>query len=294
MNGLVEAPQESPAEAGPRPGAWLVEIGGYVGGLLMLSGAGVVLSDSWTHLTRGTRGWILVGFAVVFALAGVLAAGGPTGLLALRRNGSGVRQRIVGLLLALVAVPAGGALAVAVDHYQGTYLGLVGFVVAVAGLALTRTVAGLVVSVAMSVVTLVGFTGEVMSASMTTTALLTFGLGAAWAAVAGLRWVPARTAALALGSALALIGAQLTGGDHPKWAYALMLAIGVVSFAAYPKVRSIVLLIVGVIGLTSGVTGAVSDLAGGAMSQALVLASGGAVVIGASLLGLRLSRRPQR
>src|SRR2546429_498584 len=156
MNGLVEAPQESPAEAGPRPGAWLVEIGGGGGG------------------RRGVR-----------------------------RGGGG-------------AGPASGPPCPG-DPRPGL-----------------RRVPG----------------GVPAAPGAPATALLTFGLGAAWAGLAGLRWVPARTAALALGSALALIGAQLTGGDHPKWAYALMLAIGVVSFAAYPKVRSIVLLIVGVIGLT--------------------------------------------
>jgi hypothetical protein len=294
MNGLVEAPHEAPVESERRSGTWLVEVGAYVGGLLMLSGAGVLVADSWEHLTRGTRVWLLAGFAAVFALAGVLAAGGPNRLVALGRNGSSVRRRITGLLLALAAVPAGAAVGVGLDHNQGTYTGLVGFAVAVAGLALTRTVAGLVASVGMSLWTLAGFTHEVITVSLGTVALLTVALGLAWAVLAVLRWVPARTVALALGTATALVGAQLAGGDHPRWAYGLMLGIGVATFAGYPWVRSIVLLVAGVIGLTGGITCAVADLAGGAMSQALYLSTGGAVVIAASLLGMRLSQANRR
>jgi Predicted membrane protein (DUF2157) len=299
-DGVLTAEQEQAVEAAladtgtaPRRGGWLVEIGGYIGGLLMLSGAGVVVANSWEHLGRGARIWLLAGFALVFALAGVLAAGGPTGIGRRVREGSPVRRRIVGLLFGLAAVPAAGAVGIGLDRYSWSVGWTVGLAVAVAGLVLVRSVANLVVTVAMTLGLIIAVEQQILHPSELTGTLTIVGLGLAWATVAVLRWVPARQVALALGTAIALIAAQFVEPGR-TWSYAVSLGIGLACFAAYPKVRSVVLLVAAVIGVTEGITRAVYELASGTLSQAVVLASGGAALVAASLLGLRLSRRPQR
>ena len=169
----------------------------------------------------------------------------------------------------------------------------VGLAVAVAGLVLVRSVPNLVATVAMTLSLLIAVEDQILHPSQLTGALAIVGLGLAWAVVAILRWVPARQVALALGTAIALVAAQFVE-PAVTWSYAVPLGIGLACFAAYPKVRSVVLLVAAVIGVTEGITRAVYELASGTLSQAVVLACGGAVLIAASLLGLRLSRRPRQ
>jgi hypothetical protein len=292
-DGILTPEQERAVESAlvdtaPRRVSWVAEVGGYLGGLLMLGGVGVILGNSWASMSRGLRVEVLAGFAVAFALAGVLAAGGPARLPRLARDGSGARRRVVGLLLGLAAIPTAGAVGVAVERYSGTWAGLVGLAVAVAGLTLVRTVAGLVVTVGASVTAMSAVALEIVHASELTTAVLIFGLGVAWLVLAALRWVPARHVALSLGAVIAFVGCAMAV-DKP-WTYALPLALGVACFVAYPVVRSIVLLVVGVLAVTDGTTQLVGVLTAGVLSQAVVLAVGGAALIAASLVGLGLRR----
>lgn len=278
------------AQTGPRPrsAAPAAEIGGYLGGLLMLGGALVVIGNSWSSMGRTTRVGLLAGFAVAFALAGVLAAGGPGRLLGLARTAAPARRRVVGLLLGLAAVPAAGAVGAGLTWYAGTWAGLVALAVAVVGLALARTVAGLVVTVAASIFAMATVATELLHVTALPGAFLVIGLGLTWCLLGALRWVPARTVALAFGTAIALSGCliQVDG----VWQYALPLALGVGFFAAYPLVRSIVLLVAGVLALTQGATWVVGELTHGVLSQAVTLAVGGAVLVAASLAGLGLHR----
>jgi hypothetical protein len=298
LNGLVEegilTPEQGRAVEGalaaprPRSATLVAEIGGYIGGLLMLGGAMVVVGNSWSDLGRGARVGVLAGFAVAFALAGVLAAGGPGRLPGLARDASPARRRVVGLLLGLAALPAAGAVAAGLTRYAGTWAGLVGLGIAMVGLVLARTAAGLVVTVAASVFAMAAVANEVLHVTVLPGALMTAGLGIVWCVLGALRRVPARTVALSLGAVIALVACTFPVGTVGQ--YALPLALGVGFFAAYPLVRSIVLLVAGVLAVTDGVTWVVGALAHGVLSQAVTLAVGGATLVAASLVGLGLRR----
>ncbi len=92
----------------------LLEIGGYVGGALLLSGASLVFANYWTDLSRPGR--LLVASATC---AGLLAIALLIGL----RHGSPValssRRRVAATLAALASVAAGGAAAIARELLLG-------------------------------------------------------------------------------------------------------------------------------------------------------------------------------
>jgi hypothetical protein len=172
---------------------------------------------------------------------------------ALRRLATGetsARRRIVGVLFGLSAVPAALAMGTAVDSYQGLSGGLLGLAVAAAGLVLLPTVAGMVVTAAMSLFAVLSFGGEVLHASPLGTGLLLFALGLAWTGVAMLLVVPSRQLGLAVGAGLALTGAQqlvVTNGAA-LWGYGLTFAVAVGCFLLYRWQRLVVLLVAGVLG----------------------------------------------
>lgn len=278
----------APARPSPQPAALVAEIGGYFGGLLMLYGVLLLTGNTWFTLSRTTRVGTLVGIAVAFALAGVLAAGGPVRLFRLGRTGSPAWRRVAGLLLGLAAVPAASAVGVGLTRYAGVWAGLVALVVAVAALVLTRTVAGLVITVGVSIFAMAMVATELLHVTALPGALMVAGLGVTWCLLGALRWVPARTVALALGAAIALSGCTFPVGA--VWQSALPVALGVGFFAAYPLVRSVVLLVAGVLALSDGATWVVTELTHGAASQAVTLGVGGAVLVTASLVGLGLRR----
>ncbi len=282
-DGVLTPEQEKAVEAAlagsRRPRGWLAEAGGYVGGLLLLGSALVFGSDAWGHLTRVERAGLLGGFAALFAIAGTLTG-----------RGSPARNRLVGALYALAVVPAGAAVAVAVRPDPQLWAGFTALVVAAAGLVRVRTTAGLVAAVGASVWALIGLADEVLHATMLTGAVLTLGLGLAWSVPAALRRLPAPTVALSLGTATALVGTQLAA-DRTPWSYVLPLGYGLACVVAYPAVRSVVLLVAGVVALTAGVSRAVEVLTDGALSEAVVLACGGAALIAVCVFVLRTARR---
>jgi hypothetical protein len=211
------------------PARWLVEVAGYVGGGLMLAGVTLFLAASWNELTQTARSALFAAFALVFVGAAMLAAGGPLRVRRLATGEAPARRRIVGVLFGLAAVPAALAIGTGVDSYQGLSGGLVGLAVAAAGLVLLPTVAGMVVTAAMSLFAVLSFGGEVLHASPLGTGLLLFALGLAWTGVAMLRVVPSRQLGLAVGAGLALTGAQqlvVTDGAA-LWGYGLTFAVAV-------------------------------------------------------------------
>jgi hypothetical protein len=277
------------------PARWLVEVAGYVGGGLMLAGVTLFLAASWNELTQTARSALFAAFALVFVGAGMLAAGGPLRVRGLATGETSARRRIVGVLFGLAAVPAALAMGTGVDSYEGLSGGLVGLAVGAAGLVLLPTVAGMVVTAAMSLFVVLSFGGEVLDASPLGTGLLLFALGVAWTGVAVLHVVPSRQLGLAVGAGLALTGAQqlvVTDGAA-LWGYGLTFAVAVGCFLLYRWQRLVVLLVAGVLGMTLVVPEAVNDWTNGAMGGAVVLLVAGAVLVATSSLGLRIRRTAQ-
>jgi hypothetical protein len=276
-----------------RSAGWLVEVAGYIGGGLMLGGAALFLIASWDELSRAARSGLLAVFALAFAVGGVLVAGGPWRVRRRAPQPGTARRRIVGVLFGLAALPAALAMGVAVDHHAGLSGALVGFAVAVLGMLLVPTAAGLVVTAAMSVAAVALFGDEVLHASPLGSGLLLIALGLAWTMTAWLGLVPARPLGLVVGTAVALIGAQLplgTEGTVP-WAYALTFGLALGCFLGYRWQRSVVFLVAGVLGVTVAVPEAVIDWTDGAVGGSVVLLLAGAVLVAASAVGLGIRHR---
>jgi hypothetical protein len=111
--------------------------------------------------------------------------------------------------------------------------------------------------------------------------------------VACLRLVPARPLGLVVGTAVALVGAQLPLGTEStvQWAYALTFGLALGSFLGYRWQRSVVLLAAGVLGVTVAVPEAVIDWTDGALGGSVVLLLAGAVLVAASAVGLGIRHR---
>jgi hypothetical protein len=284
-DGVLSAEQEHAvmlavtSAAPPRPArpGWLVEAAGYLGGGLVLAGAGLFLNSSWQTMTRPTRALVLAGFAAVFALAAIMIGGGPASVRRLAERQATARQRIVGVLLALAPVPAGFAVA-----------GAVAFVVALAGYLLLPTAPGVVAITATSWNTVVTLGDQYLSPL--TTGLLCLGLAAVWYTLAISRVVRPRPLVLALGLAIALIGAQSPQGQpgSTPWAYGLTAAVALACFLLYHRIPELVLLVGGVLSATLAVPEAVFDLTNGALGGPAILLVTGAALLIASGIGLRL------
>src|SRR5215471_15260710 len=87
------------------PAAVLIEVAGYVGGALMVGGAGLLVTLRWDQLGRSGVTAILAGYTVALLVAAVLVAGGPHRIVGLRDGRSPVRRRLVGVLLAFSSGP---------------------------------------------------------------------------------------------------------------------------------------------------------------------------------------------
>lgn len=291
-----EAVRAALAAAAPRregPARWVMEIGGYIGGGLMIAGVSAFMAASWHDLSRTGRGGLLALYALAFVLAGVLVAGGPTRVRGLVDGHHPARRRITGVLFGLASVPAALAVAVlASNRYDGVSGSLAGLVVAAAGLALLPTAPGLVATAGMSLATAEYAASEVLRTSALGTGLVTIALGLAWIALALTPVLPSRPLGLVAGTGFALLGAQLPLGDGSSapWAYGMTFALAVGAFVGYRWQRSIVLLVAGVLGVTLAVPEAVLDWTNGALGASVILLVAGAVLVAASAIGLRLRR----
>jgi hypothetical protein len=267
---------------------WLMEAAGYVGGGLMAGGMALVLGARWEELTREGRGLFLGGLAVLFVIAGVLVAGGRP--VAIGRGPANARRRVVGVLLSSAAVPLSFAIAAVAPDRGDDVAGLAaGSVLALLAVAAVSTPFGVTMLAVMSLGTL-GTGLDLASPGAVPVALGTIAAGLAWCAASALRAVRPRALGLAVGAGTALVGAQLALDGYDWLAYLLTALVAAGAFVLYHWVREIVLLIAGVVGLTVVVPEVVNDLSGGAVEGASVLIVGGAVLIAASALGLRLRK----
>ncbi|MBX6723074.1 MAG: hypothetical protein IRY92_07545, partial [Dactylosporangium sp.] len=280
------------ASAPRGPARWLAELAGYVGGVLMLGGAGALLATTWDRLTDDGRAGLLAAVTVVLLGGGLVIAGGPRRLPALRA-GAPARRRVVGALVALSSGTAAWTVGVLVEGSATlTAASLAGLLLAVAGYAVLPTAFGLLASVAFSVVGTLSIVDYLGAATSVTLGAVVLVLGAAWALLAALGLTPPRHLGLGLGAAIALVGAQLPLGvsDAAGWAYLLTLAVALACFALYRSQRAPVLLVAGVVGLAVVAPEAVWDLTGGAIGGALILLVAGAALIAASGIGMGMWR----
>lgn len=271
--------------------SWLLEAAGYVGGGLIAGGLALFLGERWDDLTPSSRAALLGGFAVLFVVAAVLVAAGR--VVSVGRGPATARRRVVAVLLTSAAVPLAVAVAAAIEA-DGEALAAfaAGLLAAAAAYALVGTPYGVVMLAVMSLGVLATAL-DLAHANSGVSAVVTVLAGALWCLAAVLRVLRPTTLSLTIGLATALVGPQLAIDAYPGLAYPLGFAVAVGAFVLYHWVRELVLLIAGVIGLTVLVPELVHEVTDGAIAGASVLVVGGAVLIAASALGLRLRRVEQ-
>ncbi len=277
------------AEGGSAPARW-TEIIGFVGGGLVFAGVVALVAASWEDLEQVVRVGLLTAVAVLAGLGGLAAAG--TRLL---RRGPlpDTRRRIGGTLFVLTSIAATMAVGVALEPESTTGPALLGLVLALLGYAAAPTAIGLLTCGGLSAWALWSVLEDLdlISNEMLPYGLATLALGLLWGAVA-LR-LPNQRTGLVVAASFALFGAQaplFDGESYAPLAYALTLAVAVLSLVLYRWWRVWVLIGAGVIGITLAVPEAIWDWTDGAIGGALLLLVVGLVLLGASGLGILLHR----
>ncbi len=294
LTASATAPAVGPAiEAGRRGRA--AEVAGYAGGALVASAAGLFLTTSWSSLSGPGRAGLLVGAALVLAVAGAVLASGLR--RAARPDAGSARRRLVSTLWAGAAWCAGCAAYVLADRPadQGEIAsawlvgGAVALLAAGAAYAVVPALIGQVAAWAALWWMLQGAT-ELLDVEYTDAygaALVV--AGAAWALLGARRVLRERDTALALGTIMALFGAQAPLLDGTSTvAYALTAGVAVASFAAYLRLHAWPLLAGGVAATTLVVPEFVHDATDEALPVTGVLFVAGLTLLAACALGLRL------
>ena len=276
------------------------ELAGYVGGAFVVSAAGIFFAAQWDNLSTGQQVGVLVGIAALLTVAALAigAATGP-GLAAVHRGEEPVRRRLTGALLTGGAASAAGAVGLLVDHlFPGTdttaalsgfgtlaVLSLLGYLVAPTVLGQLGVAAGAVASVQLSF--------ESFHGSSVGIGLGILGLGVAWLLVTERGLWREVASARVIGTALAVIGAQIPalGFDDHRWVgYLAMALVVVVAFAVYVARFAWPYLAAGVIAVTLVVPEALLDWTDNSLGPAGALLVAGVTLLAASLLGFRLRK----
>ena len=284
--------------AGRRPAARsgrLAEIAGYVGGALLLGAVSLFLLSGWADLDEPARVTLLVTLAVALLVSGGAVAwssGEPVHRL--RQRADSARRRLVSVLWTFAAIATSAAAGVAADDRQAVAAGAVGLVVAATTYAVMPAVVGQLAVWAASIALVSGLVGEMgpgPGATAYTWAL--FALGVGWVGLGFARVVGAREVALATGSALALVAAQLPvfDAEHVGTAYLLTAGAATAGYVGFVATRSWSLLAAGVVATALVVPEALHDWTDGSVSAAGLLLVAGLTVLSSGALGLRLRRQ---
>jgi hypothetical protein len=261
---------------------WLGEAAGYVGGVLMLGGAGILLATRWDQMSR----WERTASLSFVTLALLLVAG----FLGFRHTA--VARRVSGVLVAIASGTGALTASAAVQSWNATAAGLAGLTIAIIGYAVARAV---ILSLAMGVHSVVlaaalpddAWNGRELSITLT---FLAFGV--VWLGLSLVNVLTPVPVGLGIGGVIALIGGQLglTIRDASWIGYASTFAVALLCFGIYAFRRTPVVLVGGVVGVALAAPEAVWDWTDGAAGGAVILVVAGAALIGASALSFRLAK----
>ncbi|GAA4910992.1 DUF2157 domain-containing protein [Streptomonospora salina] len=292
--GEVRAALEA-AGSGPGRVRWM-EIAGYIGGGLVLSGAVALVVSSWEEIGVDARIGLLAVLAAVSAVGAVFMAGGPREMRGRGNRVPDVRRRIAGVLLALAAVLTAFAVGVALDGDPQYVPLLAGLAVAAAGYAALPSAVGQVAAWGMSVGLVIALAEDVLYGYGTVAVVIGIPLlvlGLLWWTLSALGVAAERRLGLGLGAALAVASGQIlhSWGTHDLLGAGVSLAVAALCIAYYAFDRTAVVLVPGIVGFTVGLPELVWSVTGGAIGAALVLLIAGAVLLAASWTGLAVHRR---
>jgi hypothetical protein len=279
----ADAVRDALREDTPGTPKWLAEAAGYVGGVLMLGGAGILMATQWDSMTRLARSASLGGITVVLLLVAALLAFGKTP----------VRRRVASVLVAIASGPAALTAGVFADNrWEGTAAGLTGLAVALLGYAVLRSLILLLAMGAHSIVLAAAIPTDAWNGRELSITVTFLAVGAIWFVLSHLGVLTPVPVGLGIGGTIAIIGGQigLTVNDAPYWGYASTFAVGLLCFAVYGIRRTPVLLVGGVVAVALAAPEAVWVWTDGAAGGAVILLVAGAALIGASALSLRLAK----
>lgn len=275
----------------------MAEIAGYVGGAFVVGAAALFFGTTWDQLGVGQQAAILIGIGVLLAGAGaglVMSAGS---MHALRAPGEAIRLRLTSVLLtgaaASTAFGAGVLLADAITNEGLPVMlaAILAFALMLGGYRVAPTTVGQVGAAVSAFVAIPSGLAALESDSTSTVplGLLVLTLGAVWIAAAERGLWDEVLSARAIGSVLAIIGAQIPISDSNAWVgYVATAAVGAIAFWLYVGTRAWPYLAAGVVALTLAVPEALNDWAGGSLGAAGILLATGVTLLVAALLGLRL------
>lgn len=280
------AGRATPGRARPHPvGPLVTEALGYLGGVIVIVGASLVVSQFWADLTDLTRLVVVGGVAAALVVAGALV---PAGL-------EDVGTRLRALLWTLAVGAVSGASSVlfydileSTRNWAPTLIGAVTAVVAVALWVWRPTILQQAVAAGALALTL-GSGAALLDVPWNLAALAVWLLGVLWL---GLGWggvLHPEQAAMAIGAIIAMVGAIMGMGDTAGPALGLTTAVGLVALALHR--RNLVLLGIASISALVSLPTAVYLWFPTAVAAAATLILVGALLVGAALYTARRSGR---
>jgi hypothetical protein len=282
---VLELPEAPERHGRPWLRAVMAEVLGYVGGMLAVTSAIVVVSQYWADLLPGAR----VGLLGVTALA-LLAAGMP-----LRGEGRPEIARLGSFLWLLSAA----ALAVGAAQVGLGLLSLREESVALLTASSSAVYAGalwgwrrrtLQQLALFAAVCATGVSGlAVVEVGLATWGgLLVWGLGLAWLLLAWGRVIEPVDSGFVIGAAGSLLGPLVGAGDMHRWLLLIGLVTSAALVAASVGLRRVPLLGIGVAGLFVFIPRVIFSYFGEALGAPLALFITGVLLVAGSLATLRL------
>lgn len=267
-----------------RRGSVAVEALGYLGGAIVLAGSMLITAWYWGDLTSGGRLGIVAGTTVALLLAGLVVPW--------RTSAAGRRLRGV-LWLAATAALSGalGLLAGDVlDLRPRTALVVVCVGAAAFAGALWWVARSAVQQLAMMVTLAAAAAAVLLRADIAADlpGLGVWGVGVAWAVLGWAGLLAPRRLALALGTAMAIVGAMMTSGSDAGQVLVLVtVAAGVVTAIA---LSDLTVLAVAAVGALVNIPAAMTRWFPDSLAGAFVLVAVGLALVGVALGILRRER----
>ena len=275
------------------------ELAGYLGGVFVVSAAGIFFATQWASLGEGQQVALLAGVAVVLAAAAVAVVALAGGLPAVRAGSEPVQRRLAGVLMLGAAGTAAGAVGLQASYaleptsdsppllafLTFTALALVGYLLAPTVIGQVGIAGGAFVLVPSSLQYLSGGDVEVVVFG-----LLVLSLGVGWLLLAEKEVWREVASGRVVGCVLVVVGAQVAVFDQDlRWVgYLALFLVAAAAFGTYVVRRAWPYLATGVVALTLVVPEALTDWTDDSLGPAGVLLVAGVTLLGASLLGLRL------
>lgn len=277
------AGHESPDGSRRHPvGSLVTEALGYLGGVIVIVGTALVVSQFWADVSDLTRLLIVGGVAVALLVAGALVPAGSGGV--------GTRLRAVLWMLAVGAVTGAASVLVyellkTTHNWAPTLIGAITALVAVPLWACRPTILQQAVAAGAIALTLAS-AAAVVDVPWSLAALVVWLLGVLWV---GLGWsgvLHPEQAAVAIGAIIAMVGAIMGMGSTAGPALALTAAVGLLALALHR--RDLVLLAIASITVLVSLPTAVSRWFP-TVGAAVVLLVVGALLVGAAIYTARHS-----